>query len=132
MRIAISTDGANVSAHFGRCPSFTIIETENGKLIKKELISNPGHSTGYLPQFLHDRGVSCIISGGMGRRASGLFAEKGIQTIVGIDGKIDEVVDKIIKGTLEGGENICSPGLGKGYGVDKTDHKQSGSGGVRR
>lgn len=130
MKIAISTDGYSVSAHFGRCPNFTIIEVENGRLIKKELISNPGHSTGYLPRFLYDKGVSCIIAGGMGRRASSLFAEKGIQTIVGIDGKIDEVIAEITKGTLEGGENICSPGLGKGYGVDKTDHGQSRSGGV--
>lgn len=127
MKIAISTDGYSVSAHFGRCPNFTIIEVENGRLIKKELISNPGHSTGYLPRFLHDKGVSCIIAGGMGRRAFDLFTEKGIRTIIGIDGNINEVIDKIIKGTLEGGENICSPGLGKGYGVEKSEHQQSGN-----
>ena len=31
MRVAISTDGDFVSAHFGRCPSFTIIDIENDK-----------------------------------------------------------------------------------------------------
>lgn len=121
MKIAISTEGEFASAHFGRCPNFTIIEIEDGKLIKKEVIDNPGHHPGYLPQFLHEKGVSCIIAGGMGGRASDLFAEQGIQTIVGIDGGIDEVIDKIINGTLKGGENICRPGLGKGYGVEKTE-----------
>jgi len=97
------------------------------------VIDNPGHHPGYLPQFLHDKGVTCIIAGGMGRHASGLFAEQGIQTIIGINGGIDEVVDKIINGTLKGGENICKPGLGKGYGVEKTEYqnsKDSGKGGL--
>ena len=125
MKIAISTEGEFVSAHFGRCPNFTIIEIEDGKLVKKEVIDNPGHHPGYLPQFLHEKGVICIIAGGMGGRASDLFAEQGIQAIVGIDGGIDEVIDEIIKGTLKGGENICKPGLGKGYGVEKTECQPS-------
>ena len=52
MKIAISTDGNYVSAHFGRCPSFTIAEIQDSKIIKKELIDNPGHHPGYLPEFL--------------------------------------------------------------------------------
>jgi len=121
MKIAISTDGSLVSAHFGRCPSFTIIDIKDGKLINRELIVNPGHHPGFLPQFLHDKGVNCIIAGGMGQRASGLFSEQNIQAIVGISGTIDEVIDKLLKGTLEGAENICSPGLGRGYGLDRTE-----------
>jgi predicted Fe-Mo cluster-binding NifX family protein len=122
MKIAISSDGDFVSAHFGRCPNFTFVEIENGQLVKREVIDNPGHHPGYLPQFLSQHGINCIIAGGMGQRASGLFAEQAIQTIIGIAGNIDEVIDKIIAGTLEGGENICKPGLGKGYGVEKTEH----------
>jgi len=121
IRIAISTDGDFVSAHFGRCPSFTIIEIENGKVISKEVVDNPGHHPGFLPRFLHQRGVRYIIAGGMGQRAEGLFAQAGIQTIMGVSGSIDEVIDKIIKGTLKGGESLCRPGSGKGYGVDKTE-----------
>lgn len=121
MKIAISTDDAVVSAHFGRCPSFTIIDIKDGKLINRELIANPGHHPGFLPQFLHDKGVNCIIAGGMGQRASGLFSEQNIQAIVGISGTIDEVIDKLLKGTLKGAENICSPGSGRGYGLDRTE-----------
>ena len=121
MRIAISTDGDSVSAHFGRCPSFTIIEIDDGKLINKQTITNPGHHPGFLPQFLHQKGVHYIIAGGMGQRAEGLFAQAEIQTIMGVSGSIDEVIDKIIKGTLEGGESLCQPGAGRGYGVEKTE-----------
>ena len=121
LRVAISTDGDFVSAHFGRCPSFTIVEIDNGKLINRQTIANPGHHPGFLPQFLHEKGVNYIIAGGMGQRAEGLFAQAGIQIIVGVSGSIDEVIDKIIKGTLEGGESLCRPGLGKGYGIEKTE-----------
>ncbi len=121
MRIAISTDRGTVSAHFGRCPSFTIVDIEEGKVSRREEIANPGHHPGYLPDFLHEKGVSCIIAGGMGQRASMLFSEKGIQTIMGVSGPIDEIIGKIENGTLEGGESLCSPGAGKGYGLDKTE-----------
>ena len=124
MRIAISTDGEFVSAHFGRCPSFTIIDIEDGKILKKDVVDNPGHQPGFIPQFLHKKGVNCIVAGGMGIRATGFFNDLGIQAIVGVSGNIDEVIEKLLKGTLEGGESLCKPGAGKGYGIEKTvcDH----------
>jgi predicted Fe-Mo cluster-binding NifX family protein len=124
LRVAISTDADFVSAHFGRCPLFTIIDIKDGKVVKKETIDNPGHQPGYIPQFLHQMGVEYIICGGMGMRATGFFDELGIQTIVGVSGRIDEVIEKIKKGTLKGGESLCKPGSGRGYGMEKTicDH----------
>jgi len=53
MRVAISTDGEFVSAHFGRCPSFTIMDLQDGKVVSKEVADNPGHEPGFIPQFLH-------------------------------------------------------------------------------
>jgi len=121
MKIAISTDGDYVSPHFGRCPSFTILDIEDGKVVSKDTVANPGHSPGFIPQFLHQKKVKAIIAGGMGMRATGFFNELGIETIVGIDGKIDDIVDQLLKGTLRGGESLCRPGSGRGYGVEKTE-----------
>jgi len=124
LKIAISTDGDLVSAHFGRCPSFTIVELEGDKVISKQTIDNPGHNPGFLPQFLKEKGVNAIVAGGMGQRAQVLFNESGIEIIMGISGRVDEVVKQALAGTLEGGESLCQPGAGKGYGVEKTacDH----------
>ena len=126
MRVAISTEGNSVSLHFGRCPFFTIVDIEGGKVISKEVIDNPGHQPGFIPQFLHKKGVECIVCGGMGSRAVGLFEEMGIQTIVGVRGEVDEVIEELQRGTLKGGESLCKPGSGKGYGLEKTecDHPQ--------
>lgn len=126
MRVAISTDGEFVSAHFGRCPTFTLVDIENSKVIKITEVENPGHQPGAIPQFLHQKGVNCIVAGGMGQRATMFFEEYGIQTVVGISGKINDVVKQLESGTLESQESLCKPGAGKGYGLDKTvcDHPQ--------
>ncbi|MBN2103442.1 NifB/NifX family molybdenum-iron cluster-binding protein [bacterium] len=127
MKIAISTDSGHVSAHFGRCPIFTIVEITDGKVIQSDEIKNPGHHPGYLPQFLSEMDVEHIIAGGMGGRALELFQQYNIQPILGISGKIDEIISQLINGTLKGGESLCLPGQGKGYGLDKTacDHEET-------
>lgn len=122
MKAAISTDGEYVSAHFGRCPSYTIVDIEENKVIKKETIENPGHHTEYLPQFLNEKNVDVIVAGGMGRKAQGLFAEANIKTLLGISGRVDEVIEQLANGTLRGIENPCTPGSGKGYGIEKKEH----------
>jgi predicted Fe-Mo cluster-binding NifX family protein len=121
MRIAISTDGEQVSEHFGRCPSFTIVEIEGNEIKNKEIVNNPGHHPGFIPEFLHKKGINCIIAGGMGRKAAGFFKQYGIETIVGISGTIEETLEKLKRGTLKGGESLCKPGAGKGYGIEKTE-----------
>ena len=121
MKIAISTDTGFVSAHFGRCPTFTIAEIGEGKILKVEEINNPGHQPAFLPNFLAECGVKYIICGGMGRRAQNLFAEKEITPIVGVTGKVTEVIEKFVQGKLEEGESLCKPGAGKGYGLEKEE-----------
>ncbi len=119
MKIAISTDSGNVCAHFGRAPEFTLVTIENNQVIEKEVLQNPGHSVGSIPEFVNQQGAKYMIAGGMGRRAEAFFNQYGIEVIVGISGKIDDVIKKILDGTLEGGESLCAPGGGKGYGVEK-------------
>jgi len=121
MKIAISTDNGEVSPHFGRCPEFTIIEVEDNKIIKKEVIDNPGHMTGFLPKFFNEQGVDCVIAGGAGFRAQQLFNEFDIELITGVQGKVDDIIDDLIKGKLKQGESLCKPGKGKGYGLEKED-----------
>ena len=124
MKVAISTDGDLVSAHFGRCHTFTIVDITDGKASNKETVVNPGHQPGAIPQFLHEKGVQCIICGGMGQRAVGFFNDLKIRTLIGVSGTVDDAIESLKKGTLKDGESLCKPGAGKGYGVEKTvcDH----------
>jgi predicted Fe-Mo cluster-binding NifX family protein len=106
-KVAISIDGDQVAAHFGRCQAYTIVEIADGAIQSRELISNPGHEPGFLPGYLAERGVTCIVAGGMGPRAQTLFDQHGIETIVGISGTIEETLQALLRGELEGGESLC-------------------------
>lgn len=121
MRYAISTEGEFVSAHFGRCPSFTLVDIEDGQAKAQEVVENPGHQPGAIPRFLKEKGVACIVAGGMGARAQGFFDELKMRAIVGVWGRVDEVIAQLAAGTLRGGASTCAPGAGRGYGVEKED-----------
>jgi predicted Fe-Mo cluster-binding NifX family protein len=114
MKLAIATENGNVSAHFGHCEKFTIVEIENGTVKSKEEVGSAHNDCGSLPQLLGEKGVQCIIAGGMGARPQQLFASKGIKVIVGVGGSIDEVIKMYIGGRLYAGANPC--------GHDHGDH----------
>lgn len=109
----------NVSQHFGRAPEFVFVTIEDNEVVKKQVLPNPGHEVGSIPKFISEQGAECMIVGGIGHRAIDFFNQYGIEVIRGIVGNIEDVIKKVLEGTLEGGENICSPGGGKGYGVEK-------------
>lgn len=107
MRIAIATEDGYVAPHFGRCPSYTIADIKDGRVEYTEVIKNPGHEPGLLPKLLHSKGVNCVIAGGMGPRAIGFFNDFGIKTLIGVSGKIEDVISEFVKGTLKEGKSQC-------------------------
>lgn len=107
MRVAIATDGNAVAPHFGRCQAYTVADIEDGEMVGKIMVDNPGHEPGFLPLFLAQRGVDCIIAGGMGPRAQSLFAEQNIYVITGISGPVDRVLEDFINDNLQPGMNVC-------------------------
>lgn len=106
MLIAIPKEGNNVCPHFGHCEQFVLYEAEAKKI--KAVIDNPGHTPGFLPVFLKEQGVNLVIAGGMGGRAQDLFAEQGIETIVGVSGPINEIIEKYQQGLLVSTGAVCS------------------------
>ncbi len=107
MKIAIATENDQVAQHFGRCAAYTLVEFKDNRVLGREIIANPGHQPGFLPRFLAERGVSCIIAGGMGRRAQDLFAAQNIETIIGVTGPVDRAIAGYLSGDLPRGESLC-------------------------
>ena len=123
MKYAVPVSGGVLSSHFGHCEQFELIEVdpERKVIASRETLAAPPHEPGLLPRWLAEKGAEMIIAGGMGMRASGFFEELGIKAIVGVSGKVDDIISKILKGELKGGESLCKPGAGKGYGIEKTE-----------
>ncbi len=106
-KIAVATSEGRVAAHFGRCPQYTIFEVDDKEELEKEVISNPGHQPGFLPRYLAERGIDCIIAGGIGPRAVNLFQELEISTVTGARGPVDDVLQDYLAGNLTTGPSLC-------------------------
>lgn len=107
MKIAVASEGNTVTGHFGHCQVFNIFVAENGKIVATEIVANPGHRPGFLPNFLADRGVNVIISGGMGGGAVDIFNEKNIEVVLGATGNAKEAAEAYIRGELKSTGSIC-------------------------
>lgn len=107
MKIAVASEGKMVTEHFGHCEGFTIFDSENNVIKGKEFIPNPGHRPGFLPVFLHEKGVNVIISGGMGGGAIEIFNEKGIKVITGASGDAHMAVEHYLQGNLKSTGSVC-------------------------
>lgn len=110
MRIAVPLAGGKLSMHFGHCERYAIVtvDTKTKTILKRDDIEAPPHEPGLLPPWLAGQGVNIIIAGGMGQRAQKLFAENGIQVIVGAPVEAPEkLVDDYLAGTLQTGNNLC-------------------------
>lgn len=76
---------AGVSAHFGHCDLYTIIEIDDDGLKKVEFLANPPHEHGgcLAPvSLLAARGVKTLLAGGMGRRPLMGFHDAGIEVFL--------------------------------------------------
>jgi ATP-binding protein involved in chromosome partitioning len=110
MKIAIPLADGKLTAHFGHCAQFAIVDVDReSKTIKEQVVLDPpGHEPGVLPTWLAEQGVGVIIAGGMGQRAQTLFTNKNIEVVVGAAVDTPEVlVSEYLAGTLQVGDNIC-------------------------
>lgn len=107
MRIAVASEKEMITGHFGHCANFNIFDEEDGKVIRSESIPNPGHKPGFLPNYLNEKGVNVIISGGMGGAAVQIFNEHNIEVVIGTQGLASDAVEKYLKGELESTGSIC-------------------------
>ena len=110
MRIAIPIADGQLAMHFGHCEKFALIDVdrETKQITSQKEIDAPAHEPGLLPPWLAEHGAEVIVAGGMGSRAQGLFAEQGIQVIVGAPAETPEaIVQAYLADTLEVGSNVC-------------------------
>ncbi|MFW6367330.1 MAG: iron-sulfur cluster carrier protein MrpORP [bacterium] len=110
MRIAIPTANGELCAHFGHCEQFALIDVDpdDDTLGGVVHLVPPDHEPGVLPRWLKEQGAQRIIAGGMGQRAQALFAEQGIDVVVGADGgDPEQLVRAHLAGTLALGPNVC-------------------------
>lgn len=110
MKIAVPMAEGRLCMHFGHCEQFAIfdVDKETKVVTSGDSLTPPPHEPGLLPRWLHERGIDCVIAGGMGARAVTLFKERGVDVITGAPaGDPAEVVKQFLAGVLVTGANAC-------------------------
>lgn len=111
LKVAIASQGQGglddvVSPMFGRCPTFTIVDIENGEIKGVDAVPNQAahamHGAGIAAvQTLANLGVNAILAGRFGPNASAVCNQSGIQMIPVQPGtKIRDAVQSFISGKL--------------------------------
>lgn len=103
MKIAIATDQDFVSAHFGCSPAFTIVDVEGGQILNSLTIPNPGCQHAFWADLFCRNSVRHVIAGAMGANAQAVIRGCGVDVIVGVQGRLDDVVRRFTAGTLAPG-----------------------------
>ncbi len=109
-RIALASEDGHglegiISAHFGRCPYYTLVNVEGDQILGFEVVKNPyfpNHQPGVIPQFIHSQKAHVMIAGGMGPRAIDFFNQFGIDVATGVRGKVRDVVEAYLRGEIQG------------------------------
>jgi predicted Fe-Mo cluster-binding NifX family protein len=110
MTIAVPMMGGKFSDHFGGADAFALYTVDEGRraVDERRLVAPPEHGRGVFPMWLRQLGASVVIAGGMGPRATGMFAQHGIQVVLGAQGDDpDELIRAFLDGTLEATGQVC-------------------------
>ena len=89
-----------VGEHFGRVPSYTIFDTETQGVEVVDNTSEHAGGSGLPADILSKLGIDVLLCRGAGRRALGIFGEKGIEVCVGVYGTAGEAINVWKTGTL--------------------------------
>jgi len=106
MKICIPTMGESglddsVGEHFGRVPTYTIVDLDTDEV---KVVSNVSHHMGGHgdpPEIMAREGVNVMICQGLGRRAISMFEELGIEVYIGAVGNVRDAAAAFKLGRLQ-------------------------------
>lgn len=105
VKICVPTMGGNglnelVSPHFGRAPTFTIVDSSTYSVKVLQNTSEHMGGTGKPPELMASAGVQVMLCSGLGPRAIQMFEQYGIEVYVGASGTVRDTIRAWKKGLL--------------------------------
>jgi predicted Fe-Mo cluster-binding NifX family protein len=106
-KICVPTAGTGglddqVGEHFGRVPTYTIVDTATGDIDVVDNTSEHAGGSGLPADILSELGIDVLLCQGAGRRALSILEEKGIDVCVGVSGNVRQAVGDWQEGKLTG------------------------------
>ena len=110
-QIAVPTRDGMVDSHFGHCDHYTIfhINAQN-EIIRTQMLASPQGCgcKSNIAATLQQMGVSLMLASNMGMGAFNVLSGVGIEVIRGCSGRIEDVVNAYLHGSLHDSAESCS------------------------
>ena len=114
MKVCIPTEGeggidAPVGQHFGRVPTYTIVDLDTNEVEVTPNTSEHMGGVGLPPEFISKTGTHVMLCGGLGPKAVTMFEQFGIDVFVGAAGTVRDAIEAWQQGKLMEAtdENAC-------------------------
>jgi predicted Fe-Mo cluster-binding NifX family protein len=115
MKVCIPTMGNGgmeeaISQHFGRAPTFTLVDLNTKEVHILPNRSNHMGGKGLPTDMLRDQGVQVMIVGGLGPKAIQAFAQQCVEVFVGATGTVNDAIVDWKEGLLTKAsfDNACN------------------------
>lgn len=117
IRIAMPYKDGRVNEHFGSSREFVVVETENGVIKGKKVLTNDMlHDHGGLARMLGAEGVDVVITGGIGQPMVEALQLAGFKVVTGASGEVEQVALDFLSGRLVSRPIRCACGGHHGHG----------------
>lgn len=90
MRIAVASQGLDVSPHFGSCTNFNYYKVENNQLVDSRNLPSSDHLCGSQANFLRQIEVKVLLCGAISPHDKEQMERAGITVIPGVSGRATE------------------------------------------
>ncbi|MEG0072677.1 MAG: NifB/NifX family molybdenum-iron cluster-binding protein [Raoultibacter sp.] len=108
MKIAVASEGLDVSHHFGHCLNYNYFTVADGAVVDCQNMPSPGHLCGSMAPLMKELEVGALITGGIGAGAKNAFDAHGITVITGASGNARQAVEDYLSGELSSSEATCA------------------------
>jgi predicted Fe-Mo cluster-binding NifX family protein len=90
-----------VGEHFGRVPTYTIVDLDTDQVKVIPNTSEHMGGQGHPPEIMAREGVNIMVCRGLGRRAITMFGELGIDVYIGASGTVKNAIKAFREGRLQ-------------------------------
>lgn len=106
MKVCVPTNSQggledSVCEHFGRAPTYTVVDTDTGQVMVIRNNSEHMGGAGKPPEQIVATGASALVCSGLGPRAIDMLGSYGIAVYIGATGTVKQAVEEYKQGRLE-------------------------------
>ncbi len=102
MRIAVASDGLNVSVHSGRCASYMCYTVERGVITECQNLPNPCLPPASTAELLASLGIDLFFVSTVDPNIQRALEQSGIEVVSGMSGSARESVEHFITDMMNG------------------------------